>query len=245
MRTKSPRGDAENTKDATPSARKPRGRPRQIPLEEQRERILVAATEVFVAEGFGGTTSERIAEIAGVGRPTVYQMFGSKNDVFIAAVDRALTRMLDHIRRSLATTAHLRGRKQATANIAAYFDLVTTEPHTFRMLLLADTSGDNTTRDAARAIRQRLKSAIANYIRSTWEGFGDLEPRDAEFGATIIAAAVETAAVQHMENPDRSTAEAVQFTADFVWSGIYDLAVGHDIPLGRRAAKPKSRQEIP
>ena len=212
-----------------------------MPIEAQRERILAAATEVFAREGFDGTTSERIAEVSGVGRPSVYQLFGSKNDVFIAAVDRALLRMFDRMRRSFANTAHLRGRKQAKANVAAYFELVTQEPDTFRMLLLADRSGDAATRDTAKAIRQRMQDALANYMRTTWEGFQDLEPRDADLGASLIVATVESAAVLHLERPDRSTAEVVQFVADFVWAGIYDLAVGHDIPLGRQGARPTTK----
>lgn len=228
----------EHAEDETVPKR--RGRPRQVPIEEQRERILAAATEVFAREGFDGATSERIAEVSGVGRPSVYQMFGSKNDVFLATVDRALTRMFDRTRGSLASTAHLRGRKQAVANVAVYFEMVTEEPDTFRMLLLADRSGDAETRDAARAIRRRLQDALANYIRSTWEGFRDLEPRDADLGASLIVAAVESAAAMHLERPDRSTAEMVQFVADFVWAGVYDLAVGHDIPKGRAGARSKA-----
>ncbi len=226
-------------KDET-SLRRPRGRPRQVPVDEQRERILAAATRVFATEGFDGATSDRIAEVSGVGRPSVYQLFGSKNDVFIAAIDRAFTVMLENISRSLSTTGHLRGRKQAKANIAAYFEIVTTQPDTFRMLQLADSSGDAATREAANAIRRRMSDALSNYIRNTWEGFQDLQPRDADLAATLIAAGVETAAVYHLERPDRTTAEIVQFVADFVWSGIYDLAVGHDIPLGRQSAKPKA-----
>lgn len=227
-----PRADAE-----APPPRRGRGRPRQVPVDAQRETILAAATRLFAVEGFDGATSEKIAEAAGVGRPTVYQLFGSKNEVFVAALDRALTRMLDRIRRSLGTTEHVRGRKQATANISAYFDLVTEEPDTFRMLLLADASGDAATREAVKALRRRMQDAVAMYIRATWEGFQDLDARDADLGAALIAAAVESAAVYHVERPDRSTAEVVRFVADFVWSGIYDLAVGHDIPLGRQGAK--------
>jgi AcrR family transcriptional regulator len=229
---------AKSSATAGRSPVRPRGRPRQVPVEEQRERILAAATRVFAVDGFDGATSERIAEVSGVGRPSVYQLFGSKNEVFVAALDRALTRMLLRIRGSFGTTADTRGRKQAKANVAAYFDLVTEEPDTFRMLLLADASGDPNTREAVKVLRRRMQDAIASYIRNTWEGFQDLEPRDADLGATLIAAAVEASAVYHLERPDRSTADVVQFVADFVWAGIYDLAVGHDIPSGRRVAKP-------
>ncbi|MFN2375098.1 MAG: TetR/AcrR family transcriptional regulator [Candidatus Binatia bacterium] len=228
-----------NSKDR-PSPRR-RGRPRQVPLEEQRESILAAATEVFVREGFDGATSERIAEVAGVGRPTIYQLFGSKNDVFIAAVDRALARMFERIRDTFASTSSFRGRKQSKANIAGYFKLVTEEPDTLRMLLLADVSGEGATREAAKAIRRRMQDALASYIRNTWEGFQDIVPRDADLAAALITATVESAAVHHLERPDRSTDELVQFVADFVWAGVYDLAVGHDIPKGRQGSLPDSK----
>ena len=221
--------------------RRPRGRPRQMPLDEQREQILAAATRLFVEQGLDGVTSERIAEACGVGRPSVYQLFGSKNDVFIAAVDRAFTRLLGHMSRSFRKTATVRGRKQAVANITEYFDLVTREPDTFRMLMLADVSGDARTREAAKAIRRRLQDGLAAYMRATWEGFQDLVPRDADLAAMLIASGVEASAVYHLERPDRTTPEVVQFVADFVWAGIYDLAVGHDIPMGRKGARtPKS-----
>jgi AcrR family transcriptional regulator len=227
----------QTTNDEPTTTPRPRGRPRQVPLDEQRERILAAATELFATEGFDGTTSERIAEVSGVGRPSVYQMFGSKNEVFIAAVDRALDRILAGISRSLGRTAHLRGRKQAKANVEAYFQIVTEEPNTFRMMLLADSSGDASTRETAQAIRRRMSDVLAGYIRGTWEGFQTLEPRDADLAATLIASAVESAAVNHLKRPDRTTAEVVQFVADFVWAGVYDLAVGHDIPMGRTGAR--------
>lgn len=228
---------AETAGEDRPTPR-PRGRPRQVPVEEQRERILAAATKVFAAEGFDGATSERIAEVSGVGRPSVYQMFGSKNDVFLAAVDRALNRMFELTRRSFLETTQYRGRKQAKANVVAYFQIVTEEPDTFRMLMLADRAGDTATREKAQAIRRRMQDALAAYIRTTWEGFQDLDARDADLGAYLIVATVEAAAVQHLERPDRSTDEMVQFVADFVWASIYDLAVGHDIPHGRRGATP-------
>lgn len=231
------------TKDSAgkPRPRPKRGRPRQVPIDEQRECILAAATEVFAAEGFDGATSERIAEASGVGRPSVYQLFGSKNDVFIAAVERGIRRMLELTSRSLLETAHFRGRKQAKANIATYFEFVTQEPATFRLILLAASSGDAATCESALGLRRGMQEGLARYILQTWEGFQALEPRDATLAATLMLHTVESAAIYHLEHKDRTTEEAVQFTADFIWASAYDLAVGHDLPAGRRAAFKNSK----
>ncbi len=57
-----------------------------------RERILDAARELAVSEGFSGFTMEKLAERAGVSRLTVYYQFGSKADVLEALLDQVATR---------------------------------------------------------------------------------------------------------------------------------------------------------
>jgi AcrR family transcriptional regulator len=54
-----------------------------------RRRITDAATELFVATGYGTTTLEQIAERAGVAVQTVYFHFGNKRTVLKESVDIA------------------------------------------------------------------------------------------------------------------------------------------------------------
>src|SRR3954469_20889059 len=54
-----------------------------------RRRITDAATELFVATGYGTTTLEQIAERAGVAVQTVYFHFGNKRTVLKEALDVA------------------------------------------------------------------------------------------------------------------------------------------------------------
>jgi AcrR family transcriptional regulator len=54
-----------------------------------RRRILAAATELFVADGYTATTLEQIARRAGVAVQTVYFHFGNKRTVLKEAVDVA------------------------------------------------------------------------------------------------------------------------------------------------------------
>jgi AcrR family transcriptional regulator len=193
-----------------------------MPVEEQRQRILTGATAVFTAHGFDGATSEQIAEASGVARPTIYNLFGSKHDVFVATVDRALQRILDHLVAKLDTNLAARGREHALASIGAFFELVDSEPETIRMLQLADHSGDAPTRQAAWASRRRLEEAIGRYIRTAVEGFQGvtISAEDANLAATMVLAAVESAAFRHLEDPDRPTPEVVAFVAAFVWRAL-------------------------
>ncbi len=69
----------------------PRNR-KQIPREERASEILTAATEVFLRQGFDGTTVADISRAAGVAPANVYWYYPSKDDVFAAVMDRMLSR---------------------------------------------------------------------------------------------------------------------------------------------------------
>ncbi|MFO6424193.1 TetR/AcrR family transcriptional regulator [Motilimonas sp. KMU-193] len=55
--------------------------------EDKRRLILKAAVRLFVEHGFTQVTMAKIAEQAGVAKQTVYSHFGSKEDLFAAAVE--------------------------------------------------------------------------------------------------------------------------------------------------------------
>lgn len=190
-----------------------------MPLEHQREEILARATEVFAKEGFDGATSGQIAAASGVGRPTVYDLFGSKDDLFVAAVDRALNRIVENTAASLRATTDLRGREQLRVNIDAYFQLLTTEPATVRLMLMADSTGNAATREASRAIQLRLERAVAFQIEQTLDAH-PIDPRDRDLAATIVLAAAQAAALRQLERPDRTIPELVGFVTEFLHRGL-------------------------
>jgi AcrR family transcriptional regulator len=57
---------------------------------ETQQRILKAATELFMEHGYGGTTISAVAERAGVGRATVFWHFSDKGSLFSEAFSRLL-----------------------------------------------------------------------------------------------------------------------------------------------------------
>ena len=62
-----------------------RTRPTRV---EVRERILDAASKVFAAEGFAGATIDAIGQAAGFTKGAVYSNFDSKDELFLALLDR-------------------------------------------------------------------------------------------------------------------------------------------------------------
>jgi AcrR family transcriptional regulator len=63
---------------------------RRARAAETRRQIVDAAHELFVANGFAGTTIVAVAKKAGVSAPTVYAAFTSKAELLRAAIEFAL-----------------------------------------------------------------------------------------------------------------------------------------------------------
>jgi AcrR family transcriptional regulator len=66
--------------------------------EERRDAIVVAALRGFAAGGYVGTSTESIARAVGVSQPYLFQLFGTKRELFLAVVRHAFrrTRLVFH-----------------------------------------------------------------------------------------------------------------------------------------------------
>jgi AcrR family transcriptional regulator len=78
------------------------GRPRNLELTSQRcEEILTVSTEIFAEKGYASTDVQEIADRLGVAKGTVYHYFPSKEQLFLASVDRGMAGLSLDINASL------------------------------------------------------------------------------------------------------------------------------------------------
>jgi len=61
--------------------------------EERRDAIVAAATEEFATGGLVGASTEAIARRVGVSQPYVFQLFGTKKELFLAVSRSAFSRI--------------------------------------------------------------------------------------------------------------------------------------------------------
>ena len=90
--------------------------------EDRRELILDAALSVFGDHGYVGATTDQVARAAGVSQPYVVRMFGTKERLFLEALDRAVTRLRKAFRAAIADTDSPMGVHERVGR--AYVDLV-------------------------------------------------------------------------------------------------------------------------
>jgi AcrR family transcriptional regulator len=141
-------------------------------VQENEERILRAAHELFVRHGYQATTLTAVAEAAGVAHRTVYVRFGTKAALLKRVIDVALVGDLAPIDvvsrdwyRTATTAPTLDGRIAAFASgsarlIAAAADVIAVareaepiEP----LLATAARAGRAATRDAVRTFWRRAR----------------------------------------------------------------------------------------
>ncbi|WP_345801601.1 TetR/AcrR family transcriptional regulator [Microbacterium sp. AZCO] len=89
----------------TTTASRPETTGRRMSSEERREQIITAAIAVFGARGYEGTTTDDVARTAGVSQPYVVRLFGSKESLFLAAMQASLDELMRVFRLALADEA--------------------------------------------------------------------------------------------------------------------------------------------
>ncbi len=69
------------------------GRGPRLSSVERRTEVIAAAVQAFATGGLAGTSTEEIARLAGVSQPYLFRLFGSKRELFLAAVGRSYERI--------------------------------------------------------------------------------------------------------------------------------------------------------
>jgi len=64
----------------------------RMSADERREAIVAAAIEEFALHGLAGASTDVVARRAGVSQPYVFQLFGTKKELFLGVIKRAFDR---------------------------------------------------------------------------------------------------------------------------------------------------------
>lgn len=110
------------------------GRPADPELWKRRqEEILDAAASLFATHGYSETDTQVLADTLGVGKGTLYRYFPSKEDLFLAAVDRVIRRLVETIEAGVANVADPLGRIEKA--IQLYLRFFAEKPERVELLI--------------------------------------------------------------------------------------------------------------
>ena len=124
--------------------------------EERREEILQAATIEFAERGLDGASTEDIARRAGISQPYVFRLFGTKRELFKAAVARCFRETLGVMARA---AEGLRGEEALHAMGTAYVEQLLTDRVRLRAQMQAYVACDDP--ELCAVVRQGFGDLVA------------------------------------------------------------------------------------
>lgn len=178
----------------------------------RRERILDAVGELLGDDAWGDVTMAGIASRAGVSRQTLYNAFGSREELAQAYLMREAGRFLAAIEEAVA--ANVEDPRMALSSAAELFlSLVSTHP---MVRAISTREGDElvalaTTRGGA--LLEAMTARLAELIGSTW-------PRVEPGGARLLAETLVRLAISHAvlpsNAPERTATEISRILGPFI-----------------------------
>jgi len=103
----------------------------RLTAEERHKQLVAAAVTAFTAGGYAGTTTDQVARLAGVSQPYVIRLFGTKQQLFISALQHASGRIEQTFRDAAAVQADLTSLGTAYEGLLAERELITVLLHGF------------------------------------------------------------------------------------------------------------------
>ena len=140
------------------------------PLEFDIEIALDLAVELFWEQGYAATSITDLLEYIGVGRQSLYNTWGSKQSLFVAALDRYSEYETEEFAMLRSRDAGIDSIREFLVHRAYYL----TDGHPVRACLMANAAMELATRDprvgecVARYTR-KVQRAVARAIRSAVE----------------------------------------------------------------------------
>lgn len=162
----------------------------QVPAELRRSHALLAATTLFLAHGYRATSMDDLAKRCGISKPVLYDLVGSKEQLFADVMDRAADELADRVATAVADEVDLTEKMEAGA--LAFFEFVEERRDAWHTLLAPGAAPLGTEMDHLRARQVRQ---IAQLLTTTTNPAGDrIDPIEAEMVAHAITGASEALA---------------------------------------------------
>jgi AcrR family transcriptional regulator len=202
-------------------------KPRRPPVQQRSkatvEAVLTATAQVFEEKGYGGGTTNRIAEAAGVSIGTLYQYFPSKEALAVALLERHIEetqrQMREWVGHMLTERHTLHG---ALADyIGGMLNVHSQRPRLQHILLEETPLPDHVHRLLLDAEHQ-LARTMAGLLRT----YADVKRPDLEHAAYVVIHTVEALTHRFAAHPDDTIINRQSFQLELVTMlGAYLVAV--------------------
>jgi AcrR family transcriptional regulator len=189
----------------------------------RRAQLLVAARDVFAAQGYHAAAMDDIAEKAGVSKPVLYQHFPGKLELYRALLTTYADELVGRVQDAIVATSN--NEERVHAAVSAYFDFVAGEGQAYRLVFESDLRGEP---EAASVVDGALTRCIDTVASAVTTDAG-MDPARARLLAVGLVGLSQVAA-QYWLDSEQSVPrdEAVALMASLAWRGLAGFPLVHD-----------------
>ena len=183
----------------------------QVPRAVRERQVLELAEALFAERGYGGASMDELARRAGVTKPVVYELFGSKEGLFGACVDRSIERLAAEI--AAAVRAQDQPEARLRAGGLAFIRFAAGNRVAWDLMSMGGRFAEQ-----ARAVRSSQAELIRELMAEmAAEG---TDARELEVAAHAVNAAYEGVAHWMWEHPDVPIERIADWIADLLIPGL-------------------------
>jgi AcrR family transcriptional regulator len=182
---------------------------------DRERQMLDVAEEVFAERGYRAASMDEIAERCGVSKPMLYEYFGSKDGLLMAAIDRAKAELYEATRDAMERAST--PEEVLWQGMLAYFEFMDAHSRSFAMLLQEPMVVPPATGEAIEQTRRQQSGLIAPLIAA----LAPTVPAPAvEAYTEIIIGACERLALWRLHRPEVTARDAARHMTDFTWNAM-------------------------
>jgi AcrR family transcriptional regulator len=183
----------------------------RVPRAVRERQLVELAEELFAERGYAGASMEELCRRAGVTKPVVYELFGSKDGLFRECVDRAVAGLAE----SIVAAFHAESDPEAKLRAGGLAFLRFARDNRVAWDLL---SMQGRFADQAATIR-RSQAELIRELMAELAPAG-VDPRELEATAYAVNSAYEGVAHWIWEHPDVPVEEVADWLVDLLIPGL-------------------------
>ena len=189
---------------------------RRVPRAVREQQVLDAAEALFIERGFAAASMDELARRVGVSKPVIYDLVGSKEQLFRSTVERSAQELTRRIAQAVLGVSEPRHRLESGA--VAFFTFVAEHRRAWAMLLSTAAAGEAALQIAE--TRRRQADLVRALLLDSAAPGGALEPVQADALAHAVNGAFEAAATWWEGHEEVTVEQLTAWTVGLLLPGL-------------------------
>ncbi len=182
----------------------------RVPREVRERQVVELAEQLFSERGYQGASMDELARRAGVTKPVVYELFGSKDGLFRTCLERSAERLAKVVAEAVRAESEPEARVRAGG--LAFLRFAADNRVAWELMMEGRFS------DAAVEVRRRQAALVHELLLE--KAPAEVDPRELELAAHAVNSAYEGVAHWMWEHPDVPLERLADWTVELLLPGL-------------------------